>query len=168
VSKSKKKSCITELEQIYSDSRSIIVTHYHGLTVEDVTKLRRSLREKGAAFKVVKNTLANLAANNSNTKHDKDMYAGPTAIAYSKDEIAAAKCVVEFAKTNDKLKIIGGLVNQSVVNVQMINQLANLPSMDQLRGKLIGLIQAPASKLARVIQTPAGTLARVFKAYADK
>jgi len=168
VSKSKKKSCIEELEKIYSESRSIIVTHYHGLTVEDVTKLRRSLKEKGAEFKVVKNTLVNIAANNSNTTHDKNMYAGPTAIAYSRDEIAAAKCVVEFTKTNDKLKIVGGLVNHSLVNVQTISHLANLPSMDELRGKLIGLIQAPASKLARVIQTPAGTLARVFKAYADK
>lgn len=166
--KSKKKSCVAELEKIYSDSRSVVVTHYHGLTVSEVTKLRRSLREQGAAFKVIKNSLAHIAANNVNIDHGKEMYSGPTAIAYSQDEITAAKAVVEFAKSNDNLKIIGGLVNNAVVDVQGINTLASLPSLDELRGKLIGLLQAPASKLARVVQAPAGSLARIFKAYAEK
>jgi len=168
VLKSKKKSCVTELEELYKVSKSVIVTHYHGLTVSEVTKLRKSLREKGAAFKVIKNTLANIAASNVGITHDSNMYSGPTAIAYSDDEIAAAKGVVEFAKSNKNLKIVGGLVNDSIMDEKAVKQLATLPSLDELRGKLVGLLQAPAANLARVSQAPAGSLARVIKAYADK
>ena len=166
--KSKKEACLLELEDLYKNSNSIIVTHYHGLKVSDITKLRRSLRDSGATFKVVKNTLANIAASNAGVAHDKEVYAGPTAIAYSDDEVSAAKGVVEFAKTNKNLKIISGLVNNSLVDADTIKQLACLPSLDELRGKIVGLLQAPATNLARVCQAPAGSLARVIKAHADK
>ena len=101
--RSEKKSFVEELEAIYKTSNSVIVTHYHGLTVAEVTKLRKSLREKGASFKVVKNTLSNIAASNIAKVYDPKMYSGPTAIAYSEDPVAAAKGVVEFAKTNNNL-----------------------------------------------------------------
>ncbi|MFK7974131.1 MAG: 50S ribosomal protein L10 [Rickettsiaceae bacterium] len=166
--KSKKQSFVTELEEVYKTSSSVIVTHYHGLTVSEISKLRRSLRDKGASFKVVKNTLSNIAASNVGVAYDASMYSGPTAIAYSQDPVAAAKGVAEFAKTNDNLKIIGGMVNNTVLDVSAVQQLAKLPSLDELRGKIVGLLQAPAANLARVVQAPAGSLARVVKAYADK
>lgn len=166
--RSNKEHFVSELEGIYNTSNSVIITHYHGLTVSEVTALRRNLRENGASFKVVKNTLSKIAASNVKLGHDPEMFSGPTAIAYSEDPVAAAKGVVEFAKTNDNLKIIAGIVNDTVLDVSAINELAKLPSLDALRGKIIGILQAPASNLARVVQAPAGGLARVVQAYADK
>ncbi len=166
--KSKKKSYVEELEGIYGSSSSVIVTHYHGLTVAQITNLRRILRDKGAGFKVVKNTLSNIAAKKAGVAHDENMYIGPTAIAFSKDPIAAAKGVMEFVKTNDNLKVIGGVVDGATIDVKSIEQLAKMPSLDELRSILIGLLQAPATKVARVLQAPAGSLARVVKAYSEK
>ena len=166
--RSNKKSFVAELEDIYKTSNSVIVTHYHGLTVLEITKLRRSLRKNGASFKVVKNTLSKMAASNAGLAGDPEVFAGPTAIAYSKDPVAAAKGVVEFAKANDNLKIISGVVNDKVLDVSSIQQLAKLPSLDALRGKIVGILQAPAANLARVVQAPAGALARVIQAHADK
>lgn len=166
--RSEKKSFVTELEGIYESSNSVIVTHYHGLTVSEVTKLRRNLRENGASFKVVKNTLSRIAASNAGLAGDSEIFSGPTAIAYSEDPVAAAKGVVEFAKTNDNLKIIGGVVNNTVLDLSAIQQLAKLPSLDVLRGQIVGILQTPAANLARVVQAPAVALARVIQAYADK
>ena len=168
MSKAKKQNFIAELEDIYKTSSSVIVTHYHGLTVAEVTKLRASLRESGASFKVVKNTLSKIAATNAGMGIESEAFSGPTAIAYSADPVAAAKGVVEFAKANDNLKIICGIVDDRVLDVSAIQQLAKLPSLDELRGKIVGVLQAPAANLARVVQAPAGALARVMQAYADK
>ena len=165
--RSEKQSFVSDLEKIYQDSNSVIITHYHGLTVSEITMLRCSLRENGAFLKIVKNTLSKIAASNSKIKHDPEMFSGPTAIAYSEDPVAAAKGVVEFAKANDNLKIIGGIVNNEILDASSIQRLAKLPSLDQLRGKIVGILQAPASNLARVIQAPAGALARVIQAYAE-
>lgn len=166
--KSKKKHFVEELEEVYKTSNSVIVTHYRGLTVSEITQLRVNLRQKGARFKVVKNTLSKIAAANSGLAGDFAIFAGPTAIAYSVDPVAAAKGVVEFAKTNNNLKIIGGVVNDKVLDVSGVQQLATLPSLDELRGKIVGILQAPAANVARVIQAPASALARVIKAYAEK
>ncbi len=166
--RSEKKTFVSDLEEIYQTSNSVIITHYHGLTVSEITTLRRSLRENGASFKIVKNTLSKIAASNVKVEHDPEMFSGPTAIAYSEDPVAAAKGVVEFAKANDNLKIVGGIVNDKILDVSSIQQLAKLPSLDQLRGKIVGILQAPASNLARVTQAPAGALARVIQAYAEK
>lgn len=166
--RSEKKSFVADLEDIYKTSNSVIVTHYHGLSASEVTNLRRSLRKDGASFKVVKNTLSKIAASNVGLSCDSEMFSGPTAIAYSEDPVAAAKGVVEFAKANDNLKIIGGVVNEKVLDVGGIQQLAKLPSLDALRGKIVGILQAPAANLARVVQAPAGGVARVIQAYADK
>jgi large subunit ribosomal protein L10 len=168
VLRSDKKIFVSDLEGIYKTSNSVIVTHYHGLTVSEVTNLRRSLRDSGASFKVVKNTLSKIAASNAKLTHESEMFSGPTAIAYSEDPVAAAKGVVEFAKTNDNLKIIAGIVNNKILDVSSVQQLAKLPSRDHLRGKIVGILQAPASTLDRVTQAPAGALARVIQAYAEK
>jgi len=166
--RSEKKNFVSELEEIYKNSSSIIITHYHGLTVSEITSLRNSLRENGASFKVVKNTLSKIAALNVEHTYEDSLFTGPTAIAYSADPVAAAKGVVEFAKANDNLKIIGGIVNNKILNISEVKTLATLPSLDQLRAKIIGLLQAPASNLARVVKAPAGGVARVISAYADK
>lgn len=166
--RSEKKTFVSELEKIYQDSNSVIITHYHGLTVSQITNLRKALRENGASFKIVKNTLSKIAASNVKLTHDPEAFSGPTAIAYSKDPVAAAKGVVEFAKANDNLKVIGGIVNDKILNVVEVQQLAKLPSLDQLRGKIVGILQAPAANLARIIQAPAGSLARVIQAYSEK
>ena len=166
--RSEKKTFVSELEKIYEDSNSVIITHYHGLTVSQITNLRKALRENGASFKIVKNTLSKIAATNVKLPHDPEAFSGPTAIAYSKDPVAAAKGVVEFAKANDNLKVIGGIVNDKILNVVEVQQLAKLPSLDQLRGKIVGILQAPAANLARIVQAPAGSLARVIQAYSEK
>ena len=166
--RAEKKDFVSELENLCKDSSSVIFTHYHGLTVTQISQLRRSLRAKGAGFKVVKNTLFKIAASNAKLGLSDNMSSGPIAIAYSKDPVAAAKGVVEFAKTNDKLKVIGGIVDNAVMSIDQINTLSKLPSLDELRGTIIGLLQAPATKLAAVLQAPAGSLARVINAYATK
>ncbi len=166
--RSEKREFVSELEKIYNDSSSIIITHYHGLTVSEITSLRKELKDLGASFKIVKNTLSKIAAKNINLEHDSEMFSGPTAIAYSTDPVAAAKGVFKFTKSNDNLKIIGGIVNEKILTVDEVEQLAKLPSLDQLRGKIVGVLQAPAINLARVIKAPAEGVARVVRAYADK
>lgn len=166
--RSEKKQFVSDLEEVYKSSSSVIVTHYHGLTVSQLTKLRQSLRSQGAKFKVIKNTLSKIAANDSEISQISGLFSGPSAIAYSEDPIAAAKGVVEFAKDNEQLKIIGGVVDGKSLTIAEVKQLAELPSMDELRGKFIGILQAPATKLATVLQAPASQLARVINGYANK
>jgi large subunit ribosomal protein L10 len=166
--KSEKQSFVSELETVYKESSSLVVTHYHGLTVSQLTDLRRSLRKNNAKFRIVKNTLSKIAANNSQLGQVVDLFSGPTAIAYSEDPIAAAKGVVEFAKNNQQLKIVGGVVDGKLVSVSEIDRLAKLPSLDELRGQLVGILQAPASKIIGVLEAPATKLARVFKSYSNK
>ncbi len=163
-----KKNFVAELEGIYKTSNSIIITHYHGLTVSEVTELRQTLRKNGAFFKVLKNTLSKIAVNNLQLGYDPELFSGPTAIAYSDDPVAAAKGVIEFAKSNDNLKVIAGIVNDKVLDVGEVKNLSKLPSLDELRGKIVGLLQAPAANIARVVNAPANQLARVIQAYADK
>lgn len=163
-----KKEQVAELEQIFNDSSSVILTHYHGLTVSEITELRKQLRENNAKFKVVKNTLSKIAASQVKIDGVNQYLSGPTAIAYSEDAVAAAKVVAKFAKKNKSLKIVSGVVDNQVYDLDQINKLATLPSLDELRGKLVGLLQAPATKVAGVTQAPAGQLARLFSAYANK
>lgn len=163
-----KKEFVSNLEEVYKSSSSVIITHYHGLTVAQVTELRKALRSNGAAFKVVKNTLAKIAASKSGLSCDLEMFAGPTAIAYSADPIAAAKIVVAFAKANDNLKVIGGFVDNRILDKEGVEALAKMPSLDDLRGGIVGLLQAPATKIVRILNAPAVQIARVIRAYADK
>ena len=166
--RSEKKEFVAEIEAICKESSTVILTHYHGLTVSKITELRRKLRENNANFKVVKNTLFRIAAKNANVEIDESMNNGPIAIAYSKDPVGAAKGVVEFSKKNDSLKIIAGVVDNAIMDINAIKALSKLPSLDELRGKIIGLLQAPASKLASITQAPGGQLARVISAFANK
>ena len=147
---------------------SVIVTHNLGLSATEITNLRRETRAGGATFRVAKNRLARLALEGSAFEGIADLLTGPTALAYSLDPVAAAKVVVAFAKKNEKLIILGGAMAGQTLDVAGVRALASLPSLDELRGQLVGLIQAPATKIAGVVQAPAGQLARVLKAYADQ
>ncbi len=166
--RSQKKEFVEELEGVYRSSGAVVLTHYHGLTVAQLTALRKNLRARGAKFKIVKNTLAVIASKNIELGCDEKLFTGPTALAYSEDSIAAIKGVVEFAKSEDKLKIIGGVVNNNFVDRISLEAIAKLPPIEELRAKIIGLLQAPATKIAGVVQAPATKLVRVLNAYSAK
>ena len=167
MSKEKKYKLVAELQSLYQD-HSIVVTHYHGLDNRLLTSLRTKLRSNGANFKIVKNTLAKLAINKESKEIVNDLFTGPSAIAYSKDPVLAAKLVVDFANTNKKLKIVGGVIGNEVLGTEGIEAVAKLPSLDELRCQILGLIQSPATKLANVIQGPASQIARVLSAHTNK
>ncbi|USQ96924.1 50S ribosomal protein L10 [Caulobacter sp. RL271] len=167
--RAQKQESIESLKSVFADAGAVVVTHYTGLTVAEMTDLRLRLRKEGAAIKVVKNTLALKALDGKLGDKGDKLFTGPVAIAYGPDAVSAAKIAVQFAKENDKLKVVGGVLDQTnVLDENAVRALATLPSLDELRGKLIGLIQAPATKIAGVLQAPAGQLARVFNAYATK
>ncbi len=166
--RAQKADSIEELKGVFAESGAVVVTHYLGLTVAEMTDLRTRLRKEGAALKVVKNRLAQKAMDGSAGEAGDRLFKGPVAIAFAKDPVAAAKVVTQYAKDNDKFTVVGAILGDSVLNVDGVKSLATLPSLDQLRGQLIGLIQAPATKIAGVLQAPAGQLARVFNAYAKK
>ena len=166
--RAEKKEAVAALKQTFTEANVVVVTRNLGLTVAQSTQLRIRMRETGASYKVAKNTLALIAVEGTAYAPISDMLTGPTALATSVDPVAAAKAVVEFAKTNDKLEIVGGAMGETLLDVNGVKALAELPSLDELRAKLIGLIQAPASKIARTINEPGAQLARVFGAYAAK
>jgi large subunit ribosomal protein L10 len=168
VLRSEKPVAVEEIVNIYKESPSVIITHYHGLTVSQVSSLRELLKSKEAGFKVVKNTLAKIAANQTGLDNIANLFAGPTAIAYSKEPVEMAKLVVNFAKANDNLKIIGGIVDNHVLDEHSIKELSKLPSLNELRGKIVGLLQAPATKVVGVLQAPSSSMARVIQAHASK
>ena len=166
--RSQKADLVAELKSVFTETSVVVVTRNLGLTVAQSTDLRLKMRDAGAQFKVAKNKLAQIALEGTRYGPISDLLTGPTALATSKDPVAAAKVAVEFAKTNDKLEIVGGAMGDTLLDMNGIKALAALPSLDQLRGTLIGLIQAPATKIARIAIEPAAQLARVFAAYADK
>lgn len=166
--RSQKKEFVEELEEVYRSSGAVVLTHYHGLSVAQITALRKSLRAQGADFRVVKNTLATIASRNVDFACESGLFNGPTALAYSKDPLAAVKGVVEFAKSNDKLKIICGVVENNFIDAAGVEAVAKLPPLDVLRGKIIGILQAPATKIVGVLQAPATQLVRVLNAYSVK
>ena len=155
-------------KQVFADAGVIVVTRYSGLTVRELTDLRSKLKAEGASLKVIKNRLAKIALEGKGGDEAGAMFVGPVAIAFSPDPVAASKVVADFAKTNEKLVLIGALMGDQVLDQAAVKQLAALPSLDQLRGKIIGLIQAPATKIAGVVAAPAAQLARVIGAYANK
>jgi large subunit ribosomal protein L10 len=168
VNRSEKAEAIVELNQIFKDANLMVVTRQSGLTVQEVTDLRRKIRAAGASYKVAKNRLTLRALEGTPFKALGSLFKGPTAIAYSKDPVAAAKVVSAFAKDNEKLTIVGGALGENTLDVAGIQALATLPSLDALRGKIIGLLQAPATKIAGVLAAPAGQVARVISAYGAK
>ena len=164
MNRSEKKDFVEKLKKEFNDSSSVIVTHYSGLTVDEVEDLRKEMRNNGAKFKVTKNRLAKLALEGSQFKEISDLFSGPTAIAYSEDPVTPAKVAVSFEKKLENFKIVGGGYDGKKIDLTKINFLATLPSIDELRGKLIGLILAPAQKIASVVKEPGGQLARLISA----
>lgn len=163
-----KEALVTALNASLVDAGLVIVTRQKGMTVAETTKLRRQMRDAGASFKVAKNRLARLALKGTRYEALGEQLTGPTGLAYSSDPVAAAKVAVKFSKENDKLSIVAGALAGQLLDVAAVKALAELPSLDALRGKIVGVLQAPAAKIAAVLQAPAGQLARVLAAYADK
>ena len=166
--RSQKADAVALLNATFNEVGVVVITRNLGMTVAQSTLLRTKMRDAGASFKVSKNSLARLAIEGTSYAAIGDMFTGPVALATSVDPVAAAKVAVDFAKTNDKLEIVGGAMGTQVLSPDGIKALAALPSLDALRSRLIGIIQAPATKIAQVIVAPASKLARVFNAYAEK
>lgn len=166
--RAEKKELVAKLHQVFSDTGVVVVTHYSGLSVAEMTDLRVRMAEAGATLKVAKNRLVKLALEGTDGAAIADLFTGPTAIAYSDDPVAAPKAVMGFAKQNDKLVVLGGVMGDTVLDPGGVKALSDLPSLDELRAKLVGMIQTPATRIAGVLQAPAGQLARVMGAYASK
>lgn len=163
-----KKAAVAALHATFGEAGVVVVTRNLGLTVAKSTELRTKMRAEGASYKVTKNRLAKLAAVGTPYASIADLLTGPIALATSTDPVAAAKVAVNFAKDNEKLEIVGGAMGDTVLDADGVKALAAMPSLDELRAKIIGLVNAPATKVVQVIQAPAGQLARVFGAYATK
>ncbi len=164
--RSQKADAVAQLNAAFKDVGVVVVTRNLGLTVDQSTDLRGKMRDAGATYKVAKNRLAKLALKDTDYTGIDEYLTGPTALAWSEDPVAAAKAAVEFAKSNEKLEIVGGSMGTQVLDEAGIRALASMPSLDELRGKLVGLVNAPATKIAQVVNAPANKLARVFGAYA--
>ena len=166
--KAEKAEVVEELKGVFSNAGSLVVAHYTGMTVSQMSDLRARMRAAGASFKVAKNRLAVRALQGTAVEGISHLFKGPTGIAFSADPVAASKVAVAYAKDNAKLVILGGSVGATALDAEGVKALATLPSLDELRGKLVGLILAPATKIAGVVQAPAGQLARVISAYSNK
>tara|TARA_B100000700_G_scaffold22272_1_gene21559 strand:+ start:119 stop:640 length:522 start_codon:yes stop_codon:yes gene_type:complete len=168
VNRSEKKDFVQKLKEEINSSSSIIVAHYSGITVDETEKLRKEMRDNGAKFKVTKNRLTKLALEDTQFSNIADLFTGPTAIAYSEDPVAPAKVAVNFEKKIENFKIIGGGYDGEKIDNNKINFLASLPSVDELRGKILGLLLAPAQKIASVVKEPAGKMARIMSTQSKK
>jgi large subunit ribosomal protein L10 len=165
--RAKKAESIDALRAVFAGAGAVVVTHYQGLTVAEITDLRGRLRREGAALKVVKNRLAQKALNGAGDLASA-LFKGPVAIAYGPDPVAAARVAAAYAKDNEKFAVIGAMMGKEVLDARAVEALSKLPSLDQIRAKLVGLLQAPATRVAGVLQAPAAKLARVMGAYAAK
>jgi large subunit ribosomal protein L10 len=164
VDRAQKRELVTTLNEEWKDSGVVVVAHYKGMTVAQMTDFRKRMKEAGGAVKVAKNKLAKLALKDTDVETISDLLKGQTCVAYSDDPISAARVSVKYAKENDKLIILGGAMGKTRLDIAGVKALADLPSLDELRGKLIGLLQAPAGKIARILNEPGGMLARVLAA----
>ena len=166
--RTEKREFVASLAAVFAETSMVVVTRNDGLTVAEVTELRKRMRAEGVDFKVTKNRLANLALEGTRFDSIKTLLKGPIALAWSKDPVAAAKVAVEFAKINETFVVIGGALGVQALDASGVKALAELPSLDALRARLVGMIQTPATRIAGVVQAPAGNLARVFGAYARR
>jgi len=164
VDRAQKRELVASLNEQWKGSGVIVVAHYKGMTVAQMTDFRRRMKEAGGAVKVAKNKLAKLAVKDTDVSAISDLLTGQTCVAYSDDPVSAARISVRYSKENDKLVILGGAMGKNRLDSNAVKALADLPSLDELRGKLIGLLQAPASKIARILNEPGGMLARVLAA----
>jgi len=168
VDRTEKKELVATLNAVFKATHVVVVAHNSGLTVAQMQTLRRQMKHAGAAVKVAKNRLAKIALDGTDLASIAPLLKGPTLIAYSVDPVAAPKVAVDFAKANERFVILGGAMGKTSLNADGVKALASLPSLDELRAKLIGLLQAPATKLAQLLNAPGSQLARVIQAYADK
>lgn len=166
--KTQKAEVVEDLNGVFANAGSVVVAHYKGLTVAELSDLRSRMRAAGASFRVAKNRLAVRALKGTPIEGISDLFKGPTGIAVSNDPVAASKVAAAYAKDNEKLVILGGSVGTTTLDANGVKALATLPSLDQLRGKIVGLLVAPATKIAGIVQAPAGQLARVVGAYSKK
>ncbi len=165
--RAQKREVVTALHDVFANTGVVVVAHYAGLTVAQMTKLRSEMRSAGGRVKVAKNRLAKFALEGTDAKGIADLLEGPTCLAFSDDPVTAPKIAVKFARANEKFVILGGAMGAAVLDAKGVTSLADLPSLDELRGKLVGLLEAPASKIARTLNEPGGQLARVFGAYGN-
>jgi large subunit ribosomal protein L10 len=166
--RSQKAESVAQLNAVFNEVGVVVVTRNLGLSVKQSTDLRAKMREAGGTYKVAKNRLARLALKDTQYQGLEEYLTGPTALAWSTDPVAAAKAAVDFAKTNDKLEIVGGAMGSTQLNAEGVKALAAMPSLDELRAKIVGLVNAPATKVAQLVNAPAAKLARVFGAYGAK
>ena len=166
--RSQKSDSVAQLNAVFNEAGVVVITRNLGMSVAQSTDLRAKMRDAGASYKVAKNSLAKLALKDTDYTGLEDFLTGPTALAYSADPVAAAKAAVDFAKTTDKIEIVGGSMGAQKLDEAGIKALASLPSLDELRGKIVGLVNAPATKVVQLVNAPASKLARVFGAYAAK
>ena len=166
--RAEKKELVTTLNKVFQTTTVVVVAHNKGLTVNQVNDLRGKMAQAGATVKVAKNRLAKLALDGTPAAGIKDLFTGPTMVAYAADPVSAPKVAADFAKGNEKFVILGGAMGETVLDAKAVKQLADLPSLDELRAKLLGMIQTPATRIAGVLQAPGGQLARVLNAYATK
>lgn len=166
--RTEKREFVASLAAVFADTSMVVVTRPRGLTVAEVTDLRRRMRAAGATYKVAKNRLATLALDGTQFDGIRPLLKGPTALAWSKDPVAVAKTAVEFARINEKFVVLGGAIGGQTLDAAGVKALSELPSLETLRGKLLGLLQAPATRIAGILQAPGGQLARVLAAYAKR
>lgn len=166
--RTEKREFVAALGQVFAETSMVVVTRNEGMTVAQVSDLRRKMRASGSTYKVAKNRLAVLALDGTRFGGIAPLLKGPTALAWSRDPVAVAKTAVDYAKTNDRFVVIGGALGPQMLDAEGIKALADLPSLDQLRAGLVGMLQTPATRVAGVLQAPAGQLARVFAAYAKR
>jgi large subunit ribosomal protein L10 len=168
VDRAAKKELVTSLNGVFKNTNVVVVAHYSGLNVAQMQTLRKQMKQAGASVKVAKNRLAKIALEGTDAAVIVPLLKGPTVIAYSRDPIAAPKVATDFAKANEKFVILGGAMGTTALDPNAVKALASLPSLDQLRAKIVGLIQAPATKIAQLVNAPAAKVARVVQAYANK
>ncbi len=166
--RAEKREFVTELNGVFKSAGSVVVAHYTGLSVAQMSDLRSKMRQAGGTVKVAKNRLAKIALEGTDSEGMSDLFQGQTLIAYSEDPVTAPKVAADFAKGNDKLVILGGAMGPTMLDQSGVKQLADLPSLDELRARIVGMITTPATRIAGVTQAPAGQLARVLGAYARK
>lgn len=166
--RAEKSEMISMLSDVFNASGSVVVAQYAGLTVAQMTTLRSQMREQGASVKVAKNRLAKLALKGTDAEGMSDLFQGPTLIAYAEDPVAAPKVAAEFAKKNDKLIVLGGVMGATSLDADGMKALATMPSLDELRAKIVGMVSTPATRIAVVLSAPATQVARVIGAYAEK
>jgi large subunit ribosomal protein L10 len=166
--RTEKREFVASLASVFAETSMVVVTQNKGLSVAEVTDLRRRMRAAGATFKVAKNRLATLALDGTRFDGIAPLLKGPTALAWSHDPVAVSKVAVEFARTNEKLVVLGGALGIQTLDASGVRSLSELPSLEELRGRLLGMIQTPGTRIAGILQAPGGQLARVLAAFATK